>query len=116
MLPWVKRDVLAQVWAFPVRSVAGKRARSQCLEPLLRGWIRIVVEPVGIESERNDLELALRRASSCFTDISEERRGNHSRQRGDDRDDDKQLDECEAAPRATNRVTITPERHGIPPR
>jgi hypothetical protein len=100
------------------RQLARRRRRAQRLESLFGRGEDVVVEPVGAERHREQLDLALGRRRLGVADVAEDRRRDHRRERGDDRHDDDQLDQREPAARAgrtSAAAAISSARHAAPP-
>jgi hypothetical protein len=63
----------------------------------------VVVEPIRVERQGEDFDLALRRAGVRISDVAEDRRRDHRRQGADHCDHDQHLDQ-----RETTRIVPNP--------
>src|SRR6266849_7170284 len=106
--PRIGRDGLLQVGPAPIaRCRVALRSRSQRLKALGAGGVVVVVEPVRFECEPEQLDLRPRGGLLRVPDVTEHHGRHETRENGDDRDHNQELDEGEALP-ATLRPHAAP--------
>src|SRR5207302_95459 len=95
--PGIEWHHLTQIWPAPIFwRITGDGKRAQRVEPLIGRRVAVVVDAIGIERQREDLDLASSRVLARLSHVAEQRRRDDGRERGDDGDCHQQLDEREA--------------------
>src|SRR4051812_11451579 len=83
--PRITWNRLAEVGTSPVtRSFANDRYGAKCVEPLRRGRKNVVVQAIGIEREREDIQLTLCCTHFCITHVAKHRWRHYRGERRDD--------------------------------